>query len=362
MGLSDELTLSYYKPVADINSDHSIRLVQHTETKKFYVEKHTAVYNLDVYRSLMADPVPNTPAIFELAEDDSGLTVIEEYLAGDTLQEILDNKGVFTEKEVIDLLLQLCPIVSSLHHRNPPIIHRDIKPSNLILSPDGVLKLLDFNTAKYEIPDESRDTHLLGTAGYAAPEQYGFGASAVQTDLYSMGVLMNVLMCGGIPSERPAAGSLAPIIEKCTELNPSDRFLDVDELEMALKKLRDGKTDISGAGSLPSWFRFLPPGFRTAKPLYIMLAVLGYLLIFFLGFTLSLEARTPLDLWLNRIAVTVIMLLIVFFSGNYLGIQEQLPIARSKKWPVRLIGIILYDMLLFLIVLVMLLFIEDIMF
>ncbi len=362
MSLSDELKLSYYKTVADINAEHTVKLVQHTETGKFYAKKHTVIYNLDVYRSLMADPIPNTPEIFELIEDDSGLTVIEEYLMGDTLQEILDRNGVFTEDEVIDLLLQLCRIVSAMHHREPSIIHRDIKPSNIIISPDHILKLLDFNTAKYEIPDESRDTHLLGTAGYAAPEQYGFGASAVQTDLYSMGVLMNVMLCGAIPSEKYASGPLADIIKRCTELNPSDRFSDVDELEEALKDLHPDKYSEVKSRSLPSWSRFLPPGFRTGNPLHIILAIFGYLIIFDLGITLDMEGKSSVDLILNRIAATVIMLLIVFFSADYLGIQEALPLARSKKWSVRLLGIVIYDILLSLIVLTMLVFLENLLF
>ncbi len=361
MSLSDELALSYYKPVADINADRTVKLVQHTQTGKFYVSKHIAIYNPDVYRSLMADPVPDTPVIYELAEDDSGLTLIEEYLPGDTLQEILDRDGVFTEDEVIGLLLQLCRIISALHHREPPIIHRDIKPSNIIISPDNVLKLLDFNTAKYEDPDESRDTRLLGTAGYAAPEQYGFGASAVQTDLYSMGVLMNVLLCGAVPSEKLADGSLSAIIKKCTELNPSDRFSDVDELEKALNDLRGDKTPKTKAGSHPSWTRFLPPGFRTGNALHMMLAVPGYLIIFYLGLTLNIDSDSRLDLTLNRIAVILILLLIVFFSADYLDIQERLPLTGSKKWPVLLTGIILYDILLSLTVLIMLVFAENLM-
>ncbi len=362
MNLSDELTLSYYKPVADITTDHTVKLVQHTDTGKFYVLKQTSIYNLDVYRSLMTEPVQNTPTIYELIEDDHELTVIEEYLAGDTLQEILDRDGVFSENEVIDLLLQLCSIISSLHHREPPIVHRDIKPSNLIISPDHVLKLLDFNTAKYEIPDESRDTHLLGTAGYAAPEQYGFGSSAVQTDLYSMGILMNVLLCGEIPSEKRAEGPLTAVIKKCTELNPSDRFSDVDDLERALKSLHNEKTNKVIPKSRPSWFRFLPPGFRKGNPLHMIIAVPGYLAILDIGMTLKVEARSQLDLTLNRIAATISMLMIVFFSADYLGIQEMLPLTCSKSKLVRLIGIILYDMLLFFIVIIMLMLIEDFIF
>ncbi len=358
MNLSDELSLSYYRTVAYINETQTIELVQHTETGKFYVKKHLNVYNADVYQSLKQQPIPNTPVIYELAEDESGLTVIEEYLAGDTLQEILDRDGNLSEDEVISFLLELCPIISDLHHRNPPIIHRDIKPSNIIISPDGVLKLLDFNAAKYMLSDQSRDTRLLGTTGYAAPEQYGFGASAVQTDLYAMGVLMNVLLCGDIPTEHAAEGRLAGIIKKCTELNPADRFQSVDDLEKALKEMNPKSHSREGA----SWRRFLPPGFRTGSVFHMFIAIPVYLFIFLLGAGLQTEASSPADLLLNRIAVTVLMLLIVFFTADYLGIQEKLPLTNSKNAAVHWLGIILYDVLLMFIVIMALLLMEELFF
>ena len=78
----------------------------------------------------------------------------------------------------------------------PPIVHRDIKPSNIILTEDGRIVLIDLNAARLNDKNRSHDTQLIGTAGFAAPEQYGFAASSPRADLYAAGILMRVLLTG----------------------------------------------------------------------------------------------------------------------------------------------------------------------
>lgn len=78
----------------------------------------------------------------------------------------------------------------------PPIVHRDIKPSNIILTEDGRIVLIDLNAARLDDKNRSHDTQLIGTAGFAAPEQYGFAASSPRADLYAAGILMRMLLTG----------------------------------------------------------------------------------------------------------------------------------------------------------------------
>lgn len=78
----------------------------------------------------------------------------------------------------------------------PPIVHRDIKPSNIILTEGGRIVLIDLNAARLDDKKSSHDTQLIGTAGFAAPEQYGFAASSPRADLYAAGILMRVLLTG----------------------------------------------------------------------------------------------------------------------------------------------------------------------
>ncbi|MCD8085004.1 MAG: protein kinase [Clostridiales bacterium] len=359
MTISDELALSYYRTVADINAGHSVQLVQHTATNKFFVKKQLSIYHLDVYQSLQAVPVRNIPRIELLVEDGPGnLTVIEEYIHGDTLAELIDQNGALPEELAVDYTLQLCQIVSQLHHRTPPIIHRDIKPSNVIVSPDGVVKLLDMNAAKYETPNRPRDTTLLGTAGFAAPEQYGFAPSGVQSGLFAIGVLLNVLVTGHMPAEVTAGGKLGRIIQKCTELDPANRYASVDEMMHALRYAQAGGPEGEDTSLSPAWRRYLPPGFRSGSAPRMLCAAMGYALLFAVALSMEIEAATPLALALNQITVLLMGLGVIFFSADYCGVQAHLPLTRSRNPFIRVIGIVVYDILIVCALLMILVIIE----
>ena len=343
MTIQDELTLSYYKEIADINAAHEIFLVQDTRDGKFYVKKVLAVYNLDVYKHLLGHPIKNTPTIYAMVEDNGRLITIEEYIPGDTLEEILA-KGCLTEDQAIEITISLCHIIELFHSCTPPIVNRDIKPSNIKITPDGVVKLLDLNAAKPCNAEASRDTELIGTQGYAAPEQYGFGASSILTDIYSIGVLMNEMLTGAFPSTNLANGKLRHIISRCVELSPRNRFQSVKQLRETLMALQG--MPVAQEYEL-GWRRFLPPGFRTVKPIRWILSAIGYIFLIYLGSTLIIENATPASLLANRIFFTIAALGVVFFSSNYLGVHSHLPLTRSNNKIVRLLGIVLYDTIIF---------------
>ena len=136
------------------------------------------------------------PQIFYCAEENGTLILIEEYIKGSSLSKILDSSDFFSETEAAALIIRLCDILSPLHSLNPPVIHRDIKPTNILISSDGVPKLIDFNAAKQVLSEKTRDTILMGTVDYAAPEQYGFRQSDPRTDIYALGVLLNRILIG----------------------------------------------------------------------------------------------------------------------------------------------------------------------
>ena len=134
MELQTRLRLSFYKEIAEIDTAHNIRLVQHTVTGKIFVKKALSIYDLQVFQYLMTQKIPGTPKIEELIEEDTTLYVIEEYISGNSLEEILAKEGTFSEEKAADYILRICRILQPLHQQHPPMIHRDLKPSNLILT------------------------------------------------------------------------------------------------------------------------------------------------------------------------------------------------------------------------------------
>ena len=233
------LPVSYYEEISELNKEHGVFIVRHRETGKICVKKVLSIYNPAVYAALFDQPVPRTPRIYALHEEDSRLTVIEEYISGDSLSDVMEICGPFSEADAAACGWMLCGILSDLHAFRPPIIHRDIKPSNVILLEDGGIVLLDMNASRFQDPSKAVDTKLLGTPGFAAPEQYGFGSSSVETDIYAVGALMNALLTGTVsvpdPAQDPAQNSarssrLAEIIDKCRELNPTQRYSSAADL------------------------------------------------------------------------------------------------------------------------------------
>ena len=231
-GLSDEemLSLSMYQDEAFLDEDKGIILVRSIESGKLFVKKLLTVYDKSIYAYLMEHPVPHMPRIIEIHESSNCLIVIEEYIEGTTLSEMLE-EAVIPEYQAIDITKRICEVLLQLHTSETPIIHRDIKPSNVILSSDGQVYLLDMNVAKWYDPGKTDDTRHMGTQYYAAPEQMGYGmkASSPKADVYALGMLLNVMITGEFPKVRKATGEIWDIIEVCISLDEERRFT-VEEL------------------------------------------------------------------------------------------------------------------------------------
>lgn len=331
---NSRLEISYYSQIAAINEAHQIYLVQHIETQKVYIKKVLHVYNLSVYQQIKTNPIPGLPIIYCLYEQDNELTIIEEYISGNTLLELIDANGCFSEDATARIVIELCDILIALHKHNPPIIHRDIKPSNVIITPAGQVKLLDLNAARADTTKDE-DTVLLGTKGYAAPEQYGFGSSNIQTDIYAIGILMNTLLCGAYSHEIVKNRRFEPIIRKCTEINPKDRYRSVAQLKDKLVHGSDYSAKYSN-----SWKRFLPPGFRTTTIWHMIIAIPVYLFIGFACLFIEVKDTYGFALWVVRLISLIMFLSIIACFTNYLDIQRIMPLCSKKNLFVRIFGII----------------------
>lgn len=352
MDLEAELRLSYYREITYVNKAHQVKLVQHLETEKIFVLKELKVYDLQVFSYLSENALMGIPKIVELIQQGSSLYVIEEYIPGDSIKELLDLNGPFAEKKAVTIIRQLCQILKPLHAHHPPIIHRDIKPSNLIVKPDGSLVLIDFNSAKEIKGTTGKDTVLIGTTGYAAPEQYGFYESMQTTDIYGIGVLFHELLTGQLPNQGSSCtNNLSPIIKKCTSMDPKQRYQTVAELDNALETTKVKKQNQQDP---KKGFRaWLPPGFRSGKPLVMIVGFLWYLI--FVSVSLSLENQNVnlIGLWFYRIASLMVFLLETLFIGNYRNIWSRFPLTRNQSIWIKIIGVILMGFILFFVLMIL---------
>lgn len=178
------------------------------------------------YRVLKEHQQSICPRVLYCAEDENETLVVEEFLQGDSLLERLEQGRYLTEQEAKSILLQLCDGLAPLHEQG--IIHRDIKPSNLILQQGGIIRIIDFDAARTIKEDSREDTHLLGTKGYAPPEQFGYGQTDARSDIYSIGVTMKKLM------GKEYRGYLTYVLSKCTEIDPQNRYDTVISLKRAI--------------------------------------------------------------------------------------------------------------------------------
>lgn len=338
MNIQNELTLSFYKEIALLNAEHQVVLVQHIQTGQIFVKKTLDVYNLNVYSYLKDNPILGIPKIYELIQQEQSLIVIEDYISGQSVETILEKNGAIPEDKVIKYTLQLCDTLSKLHSAVPSIIHRDIKPTNIIITPYGTAILIDLNAAKHA-SDKDKDTTLLGTRGYAAPEQYGFGSSGVQTDIYAVGMLMNTMLTGSF-SQQIIEGRLNSVIKKCTELTPSNRYDSITALLKVLYPLDDADNRIF----IPTLRKnLLPPGFRTGSYLKMLIASTYYIFILWLCWDLELKNSNTITTIIQKVFVFIILLSLPFNTLNYADIHKKFPLCSSETRYKRILGIVLLN-------------------
>lgn len=186
-----------------------------------------------VYRLLQGIQHENLPRVYEVIEENGNCTVLEEYVDGTTVAEILKS-GLYTEEGVRGVVLPLCDALCFLH--SVGVIHRDVKPENVMVTTDGRVVLIDFDTARRYKTQATKDTVVIGTAGYAAPEQFGITQTDERADIFALGIMMNVMLTGAHPSKGIAKGGLGRIIQRCTRIDPQKRYRSVRELKNALQK------------------------------------------------------------------------------------------------------------------------------
>lgn len=203
--------------------------VRNKSTKQDMVVRSFPV-TVSAYENICNISCANLPLIYDVINLDDGQIVLEEFIQGVNLAEVMES-GKYSYVGTRKVMRSVCHALTVLHQRN--IVHRDIKPENIMVTKDGRVVVIDLNAAR-KISNANKDTVIMGTVGYASPEQLGITQSDTRTDIYALGILLNVMLIGKHPSEQLAKGRAGKIVRKCTSVNPDDRFQTVEKLSKAL--------------------------------------------------------------------------------------------------------------------------------
>lgn len=141
---------------------------------------------------------PALPRIVDIIDNGVTIYVVMDYIEGESLDKILLEYGAQPEEKVINWAMQIADALSYLHGQKPPIIYRDMKPANVMLKPEGNIKIIDFGIAREYKEMNLADTTVLGTKGYAPPEQYS-GQTDPRSDIFALGMTMHHLLTGVDP-------------------------------------------------------------------------------------------------------------------------------------------------------------------
>src|SRR5450432_2491095 len=172
-------------------------------------------------RSASALDHPNIGVIHGLEEsEDRQLFIVMAYYEGQTLAQRL-NRGLIQPGEALDIAIQISSGLAAAHARN--IVHRDIKPSNIIITSDGVAKIVDFGLARVVASaSATQSISLTGTLPYMAPEQILGEPIDQRSDVWALGVILVQMITGSHPFVRPNTAAMTFAI-----LNQPPAALDV---------------------------------------------------------------------------------------------------------------------------------------
>ena len=217
-----------YEEIEVLKEDgvNRITKVRSTEDSMYYIKREIREGNFDLYSKLMNIHSVHLPGIKYLVRSDSTVILIETYYNAPTLERVLKTQGGISRKQAIDWICQLCDVLELLHKQVPPIIHRDIKPENIFVQQDRLI-LFDFDIARFYQNNLNTDTQLLGSIGYAAPEQFGFAQSDARTDIYALGIVAKEILGNN-------AGMYHRVLDKAISMDPKNRYQSVGEMKADL--------------------------------------------------------------------------------------------------------------------------------
>jgi serine/threonine-protein kinase len=207
----------------------------------------------------------NLPKVTDHFTEGGKQYLVMDFIKGETLASRLEQEegGPLPLDEVLGWAEQLCDVLEYLHSRHPPVVFRDLKPGNVMVTPTGVVKLIDFGIARIFKRGQAADTAYFGTAGYAPREQYGKGQTDARSDVYALGAALHHLLTGVDPTDHPfcfedvrelnsqVPTHLADAVMKALADEVSDRWQSVAEMRVGLTKQAPGLEPVPAPESRP---------------------------------------------------------------------------------------------------------------
>ena len=315
----------------------NLDLVQNKFTRQLMVRRISPAADYPVLQTLCRIKHRNLMEIYDVKTQDGVCISLCEYINGMTLDMRIEYYQPFDIRSAKDILCQICDGLSQLHING--IVHRDIKPGNVMITDDGTVKIIDYSISRLIKPEQRKDTTVLGTAGYASPEQFGFTQTNGKTDIYACGVLLNYLLTGKLPNEQLHQGPLTTVIQQCIEIDENKRFASADELKKVLqgKKINRRRP-----------FRPLP-GFRSKHVFPKIITVFFYTVWIFMLFVYINGFPMIMSSSLKNIIQQLILMadILVFWSalpyllfGDVFRMSERInpDNPRNGKYVLRILG------------------------
>lgn len=251
----------------------------------------------------------NLPKVTDNFSERGKQYLVMDFIEGETLEERIDREDdkPLPVDDVLKWANQLCDVLEYLHGREPPVVFRDLKPANVMVTPEGMVKLIDFGIARLFKPGKVADTAFFGTAGYAPREQYGKGQTDARSDVYALGATLYHLLTGDDPTNHPfdfkdahqlneqVPEHVSSVLAKALAHASEDRWQSVTEMRWALaeKPLPESMSEPLPAVGAP-----MQPAVTvakaadvvaqpTSKPIPFLLSILRGLGLIVLGSVLS---------------------------------------------------------------------------
>lgn len=292
-----------------------LKVLKHTKDKKIslvwneilqccFIKKQYRKYaKKEVYHKLQSYYHPHIVKVYALFEYHDELIIIEEYLNGTLLKDEMQQAEISTK---LKWFYEICEGLQALHKEN--LIYRDIKPENIMIIRNNAV-LFDFDIAK-QLHTTYGQTTMIGTIGYASPEQYGFSKTDKRSDIYALGILLNELIIGKHPKDEYAGEPYKDIIKKCIALDPNQRYQSIEEVMYCLKI----------------------PIIRKKRRLdWVDVIILFLALLCFFTF----ESNKPIpfyELWLMRLSIGVSVLYISVIRFDCIPIFLKKILRKIPKW------------------------------